>query len=78
VELRLISHQNSLQRLPELLREWKAWKAGLIDVLKNGPSKDRKFLRWVLIRVYVPSVGDPLVREVLEGGELEVLPESPL
>ena len=59
---------------PELLGKRKAWKAGLIDVLKNSPSKDRKFLRWNLIEVQ--PLGDYDIFEVLaESEELEVLPE---
>lgn len=50
------------------------WKRGLIDVLKDSPSKNRKFLRWS-----VASRRDYLMRiAVLENGELEVFPETSL
>lgn len=47
----------------------KVWKRGVIEVLKDSASKDRKFLRW---RVYggICNPGSAL----LEEGELEVLP----
>ena len=78
MELRLVWRNNSTRGVPVLLGEWKEWKEGLICVLKNGPSKGRKFLRWIVVRIYLQSGGNPLVREVLEAGEMEVLPESPL
>jgi len=78
VELRLVRRSNTLLGVPVLLREWKEWKEGLIGVLKDSPSKGRKFLRWIVVRIYDQSDGNRLVREVLEAGELEVLPESPL
>ena len=58
------------------LRKRKAWKAGLIDVLKNSPSKDRKSLRWNLTKVYLqPADGryGRHIREVAETKESEVL-----
>lgn len=48
--------------------EMKAWKKHLIEVLEDSPSKERKFLRW---RVYE-------TQEVVEEGELEVLPGTSL
>ena len=76
MEARLIGNKGPLGNDPELLGKWKTWKAGLIDVLKNSPSKDRKFLRWNLIQVYKDPINDCHVSEVAESGELEVLPES--
>ena len=55
-----------------------ACKAGFVDVLKNSPSKDRKFLRWKLTQFYKRPVDDRYIHEVIEVEELEVLPESSL
>jgi len=54
---------------------WKGWKVSFIDVLKNSPSKNRKFLRWTVIRWQ--RIDYNYLREVVEAGELEVLPQSP-
>jgi len=69
---------------PELLKDGelldlleggqKAWKRGLIDVLKKSPSKERKFLRWRFIATR--SYSDYPRSRVLEKGELEVFPET--
>ena len=59
------------------LGEKKAWKAGLIDVLKNSPSKHRKFLRWNVVKFYVGPRRRHGCQSVLETEELEVFPESP-
>ena len=75
MEIRLIGNSDPLEEEPDLLRKRKTWKAGLIDVLKNSPSKDRKFLRWNLIQVYKQPADDCYVSEVAETEELEVLPE---
>ena len=57
----------------------KTWKRRVIEVLKDSPSKDRKFLRW---RVYEnqrhPHSISRGTQVVLEEGELEVLPETSL
>lgn len=61
---------------PNLLKKRKAWEAGLIDVLKNSSSKDRKFLRWSLTQLKLRHVDHCWVREVMGTEVLEVLPES--
>jgi len=76
VETRLIGNKGSLGEDPELLGKRKAWKAGLTDLLKNSPSKDRKFLRWNFIQINEQPVDGCYVREVAETEELEVSPES--
>ena len=53
----------------------KAWKRHVIEVLKDSPSEERKFLRW---KVYesrrLPYSVSRGTQVVLEQGELEVLP----
>jgi len=52
------------------------WKAYLIEVLKNSPSKERKFLRWkVGQNIHAVHRG---YHVVLEEGELEVFSETSL
>ena len=52
------------------------WKRHLIEVLKDSPSKERKFLRW---KVCGSQRGiSRSVQVVIEEGELEVLPETSL
>ena len=74
VEIRLTGHRED----PRFLEEREVWKAGLIDVLKNSPSKDRKFLRWNLVQIYRRLADNRLIHEVVEAEVLEVLPESSL
>jgi len=75
VETRLYENKGPLGENPELLGKRKAWKAGLIDVLKNSPSEDRKFLIWNLIQVYQQPTDGCYVNEAAETEELEVFPE---
>jgi len=53
-----------------------AWKACLIEILKNSPSKERKLFRW---RTYTgrrhQGFGAGL-QVISEEGELEVFPET--
>jgi len=54
------------------------WKAFLVEVLKDSPSKERKFLRW---KVYKGKRHRGFPREVqmvVDEGELEVFPETSL
>jgi len=56
----------------------KAWKACLVEILKDSPSKERKFLRW---KVYKSQRHHGISRGaqvVVEEGELEVFPETSL
>ena len=76
VDSRLSGHRDSLDEDPSFLGRRKAWKAGLIDLLKNSPSKDRKFLRWSLVQADLRPVDNRYVRQVVESEVLEVLPES--
>ena len=77
VEIDLIevhSDASETQTLLDALKEnRRAWKWGLVDVLKSSPSKERKFLRWRVTssRTYPKS-------HVLETGELEVYPGTSL
>ena len=76
MEIRLIGNKGILGDGPALVEKLKAWKAGLIDVLKTSPSKNRKFLRWNVVRIHQQPVGGCCIREVTETEESEVLPES--
>lgn len=58
--------------IPEML---KAWKAGIVDVLKKIRFKNRKFLRWKTSRVYLQPDWSCYFRKIMEVGELEMLPE---
>ena len=50
------------------------WKAHLIQILKDSPSEERKFLRWKLVES-LWFLGKDIV---VMAGELEVLPETSL
>ena len=52
------------------------WREHLIQVLKDSPSKGRKFARWKVSVKYPPYV--IVGNHIVERGELEVLPEIPL
>ena len=56
-------------------KDLEVWKTYLVEVLKNSPSKERKFLRW---RVYKGHRrrGTPREVQVVVEGELEVFPET--
>ena len=56
----------------------KLWKAHLIQVLKDSPSKERKFLRWKISESQMPYGVSECTVVVVENGELEVLPETSL
>ena len=74
VEIHLSGPGLRSRQPPDELARLEAWKPRFIDVLKNSPSKNRKFLRWNLVRLTMQP-GDPrYMWEVLEAGELEVLP----
>jgi hypothetical protein len=49
-----------------------AWKQGFIEVLKNSPSKDRKFIRWRAIHKYRGTNPVRLLYKVWDSGEMEV------
>ena len=53
----------------------KEWTGLLIPVLKDSPSKERKFLRWMLSEIY-PYPRRPTIST--KSRELQVLPETPL
>lgn len=53
------------------------WKTRIVDVLKDSPSKDRKFLRWSNSRAYPKSYCASYDDEAVVAGELEVLPGPP-
>ena len=67
----------------ELYAAWiqvhlKAWKRHIIEVLKDSPSEERKFLRWATFEQQGSRSGFARFLQpiVLEEGELEVLPET--
>ena len=66
--------KDPLEENLESVGKQKAWKAGLITVLKNSPSNDRKFLSFV--QVYRKPIDGWCIYEVAETEELEVLPGS--
>lgn len=71
VETHFIEHRD---KYSGKLERRKAWKAGLVDVLKNSPSEDRKFLRWKVSQIHPRATDRFAVHEVVEIEELEVLP----
>jgi len=62
--------------LDVLEEKMNAWKRGLTDVLRDSPSKDRKFLRWRI--VYRRAFAVPQSYGILKSGELEVFPRTSL
>lgn len=56
------------------------WKHGIIEVLKDSTSKDRKLLRWKTVGRRMGYYHRPLPGdyEVVESEEIEVLPERSL
>ena len=75
VEIRLYENQDSRTPLCVWEERRRVWKRGLIEILKNSPSKERKFLRWT-----VTSTSGPFgYRErISKSGELEVYPGTSL
>jgi len=62
---------------PDVLEEkMNAWKRCFTDVLRDSPSKDRKFLRWRIVHTQIFAV--PQTYDIVENGELEVFPRIPL
>jgi len=64
------SHQESI------VRDLEAWKRYLVEVLRDSPSKERKFLRWRVREHW--NHGFIWYTIDVEEGELEVLPETSL
>jgi len=56
----------------------KAWKACVVEILKDSPSKERKFLRWKVYKSQRPHGIPRGIHVVVEEGELEVFPETSL
>jgi hypothetical protein len=63
-------------RRAQMETDLEEWKVHLIQVLKDSPSKERKFLRWKVSesQLYRDVSEDIVV--VVEDGELEVIPET--
>jgi len=78
VEIWLVEGSNPFEdALSLLLAKRNTWKTEFIDALKNSPFKGRKFFRWNAAKTRASSGRDyRYFREVLEAGELEVLPDS--
>ena len=53
-----------------------AWKACLIEILKNSPSEERKFFRWRAYKGRRHHGFDTGVQVISEEGVLEVFPET--
>jgi len=71
VEIHLVEYDDGrFTQPPNFLERRKAWKAGLVDVLKKSPSRDRKLLRWKVARIYRKPLDRCLAREVVEAEEL--------
>jgi len=70
VEFDLVESQEKRSDQPQDVLEEKmnVWKRGFADVLKDSPSKDRKFLRWRIV----------YTNDIMENGELEVFPRTSL
>ena len=81
IEVDLIEHKcwPFYDPLDVLEEKRNAWKRGFIDILKDSPSKDRKFLRWGVAhtRSY-PGPNLPQSYDIVEKGELEVSPDTSL
>jgi hypothetical protein len=57
----------------------KIWKRKLIDLLRDSPSTERKFLRWKISQSYPRADGGRgRAYDVVESEELEVLLETSL
>ena len=76
VEINLIEYYGGASETPPgvFKERRRAWKKGLVDVLKSSPSKERKFLRWTVTRDFSRIT----LENTLEKGELEVFPETSL
>ena len=59
--------------------EQNTWKSDFIEILRNSPSESRKFLRWKKV-VFNQGIRRRYRYDyqVVERGELEVLPETSL
>ena len=52
------------------------WRGHLVQILKDSPSEERKFLRWKLVETPLWSLDD--LEDIVIAGELEVFPETSL
>jgi len=53
------------------------WKRHVVEILKDSPSKEHKFLRWEVYETRRSPYGIfGGTKVILEEGELEVLPET--
>ena len=59
-------------------RDLEIWKTHLVEVLKDSPSKERKFLRWRISKGQRHHDFPGGVQVVMGEGKLEVIPETPL
>ena len=78
VEVHLADPKDGSMEPPGVLAALEAWKAGIVDVLKNSPCKDRKFLRWNVARACRAPSDNCFVRDVVETEVLEVLTKPSL
>ena len=53
-------------------------KSEIIEILRNNPSESRKFLRWKKVVFNRGTIRYMYDYQVVESGELEVLPETSL
>ena len=73
MEFDLIEERCMFEHPLDVLEEkMNAWKRGLTEVLRDSPSKDRKFLRWRII--YRQTLVVPPGFDIVKNGEMEVFP----
>lgn len=67
-----------IERRGEAPADWEQtraiWKKELTSILKDSPSRDRKILRWKVVRPNLNSFSDDILRtyDVVENEEIEV------
>lgn len=71
VDLDFILHPDQIVPT-ERRNELEAWKRRVIDILKDSPIKERKYLRWKLYIYRGLPYNLVDIPKVLEEGELEV------
>lgn len=56
----------------------KEYKKLMIKILKDGPSEERKFLRWEFLENYTNRSHSQKLTDIVENGGLEVVPGTSL
>ena len=78
IQMVLLAGVRLESRRDKIMADLKVWKVHLVQVLKESPSKERKFLRWKVSgsRLCRSLPGDAIA--AVGNGELEVLPGTSL